>query len=142
MSVENESTPLSTCDVIERVIVKRLGEEGINVSAIGHDDLLFELGIDSMIAGLVIGDLEEKFHKTIKPEDMFELETIQEMAEHLDRLPRLTAPTKAASTSEKPVPVAQADSAMVDTDPGLVKIDHGGDQVPAGWRQGCPGAGG
>ena len=113
MSVENESASGSTSDAIERVIVDRLNQEGIVVESIGHDDLLLELGIDSVIVGLIIADLEQAFHKVIKPEAMFELETISEIAEHLDSLPKMAAPV----ASSEPAPQAAVDAPRPDADP-------------------------
>lgn len=120
MSVSHESASESTCGAIERVIVERLQQEGIIVQRIGHDDLLFELGMDSVIVGLIIDDLERAFQKAVKPEAIFELETIREIGEHLDELPLLMVSadsTEARPATQDRLPIASAKSTPPSGDP-------------------------
>lgn len=58
----------------------------LEVDQIDHDALLFELGIDSMGAATIGSQLEALTDKTLNPDVLYELETINELAAHLDSL--------------------------------------------------------
>ncbi|MEX0819295.1 MAG: aminotransferase class I/II-fold pyridoxal phosphate-dependent enzyme [Pirellulaceae bacterium] len=81
----------STCEVIEVVVCDWLKREAsLEIDAVDYDAPLFDLGIDSLGAASIAAELEVTFQKTLKPEVVYELETIRELADYLDSLPKST----------------------------------------------------
>ena len=83
------STPdqADTAQLVHDAVVKWLRTEaGIQVDEVDHDASLFELGIDSLGAASIGSELETATNKRLNPEVVFELETINELAEYLDSL--------------------------------------------------------
>lgn len=78
----------SSCLVIERIVRGWLHrEQSIDVKSIDHDAPFFDLGIDSMGAMTIAAELEDAFNKRMNPELIYELESIRELAAHLDSVP-------------------------------------------------------
>jgi 8-amino-7-oxononanoate synthase len=71
----------------ERLVEWLNREAAVDVEKIEYDASLFELGIDSMGAASLAGELEQHTGKTLNPEVMYELETINDLAEYVDGLP-------------------------------------------------------
>ncbi len=81
-----ESQP-ATRQLVHDAIVHWLREEAeMDIHQIEDDALLFELGIDSMGAAAIGGQLESLTGKTLNPEVLYELETISELTTYLDSL--------------------------------------------------------
>ncbi len=77
----------STHKLVHDTIVAWLREEASRqVDHIDYDARLLDLGIDSLGAANIGAQLEESTGKTLNPEILYELETINELAEHLDSL--------------------------------------------------------
>ena len=96
---EQEST---TQQIVHDVIVRWLREEAsIQVDQVDYDASLFELGIDSMGAATIGSQLETITGKTLNPDVLYELETINELAEHLDSL-RAMAPSDTDQPPHRP----------------------------------------
>ncbi len=77
----------TTQQMVHDTIVRWLREEAsIQVEKVDYDASLFELGIDSMGAATIGSQLETLSGKTLNPDVLYELETINELAEHLDSL--------------------------------------------------------
>ena len=82
----------STHRLVHDTIVRWLRDEAsLHVDRIDYDAPLFELGIDSLGAANIGGQLEEFTGKTLNPEVLYELETINELAAYLENLPTLSA---------------------------------------------------
>ncbi len=78
---------LTTAQIVHDVIVRWLREEAqVDVKQIDYDAPLFELGIDSLGAATIGNQLEEITGKTLNPEVLFELETINELVEYIDSI--------------------------------------------------------
>jgi 8-amino-7-oxononanoate synthase len=76
-----------THKLVHDTIVRWLRDEAsLQVDRIDYDAPLFDLGIDSLGAANIGCQLEEFTGKTLHPEVLYELETINELAEHLDSL--------------------------------------------------------
>ncbi len=77
----------TTHQLVHDTIVRWLRDEAsLHVDQIDYDAPLFDLGIDSLGAANIGCQLEEHTGKTLHPEVLYELETINELAEHLDSL--------------------------------------------------------
>ncbi len=91
---------MSTQVLVHDTIVRWLANEAsIHVNQIDYDTSLFELGIDSMGAATIGSQLEVLTGKTINPDLLYELETINELAAYLDNLP---AKSLASGTGPEP----------------------------------------
>ncbi len=85
--VETPEQDSTTQELVHNTIVRWLREEAsIKVEQVDYDASLFELGIDSMGAATIGNQLESLTGKTINPDVLYELETINELAIHLDSL--------------------------------------------------------
>ena len=85
--VETFQTDSTTQQLVHDTIVRWLRDEAsMEVDQIDYDALLFELGIDSMGAATIGSQLEALTGKTLNPDVLYELETINELAAHLDSL--------------------------------------------------------
>jgi len=110
----------STQQIVHDTIVKWLRTEAsITVDQVDYDASLFDLGIDSMGAATIGSQLEVLTGKTLNPDVLYELETINELAEHLDSL-RVVArsdaeqqPAVSASTS--------SENSAADSEPELIR---------------------
>lgn len=84
---------LSFHQLIHDRVVDWLRSEGrVNVGRIDYDASLFALGVDSLGAASIACELEADTSRTLNPEAVFELETINELAEYLASLPSRPLP--------------------------------------------------
>lgn len=103
--------------LIHQEVVEWLRREmAMPVEAIDYDASLFDLGINSMGAATIAGNLELSTRKRLNPEAVYELETINELAAYLARLPLLSADSVSAAAglpgpSHGPVCCSPADTA-------------------------------
>lgn len=110
----------SSAQLIHDCIVRWLRSEGgTPVSQIDHDQSLFELGVTSMGAAMIAGELESMTGKALNPEAFFELETISELADYLDSMPARARSSEAdeeqsAEPSETPATVEPASSSPLE----------------------------
>lgn len=75
-------------DLIHDKIVHWLREEAqLNVDDIDHDAPIYELGVDSLGAMSIAAELQAETGKIINPEMMYDLESINELAEYIESLP-------------------------------------------------------
>ena len=119
-TVETSEQESTTQQIVHDVIVRWLREEAsIQVDQVEYDASLFELGIDSMGAATIGSQLETITGKTLNPDVLYELETINELAEHLDSL-RAMAPSDSDSAAT-PAGSAAVDSAATAAQPGLLQ---------------------
>jgi len=70
----------------------------ITLDTIDYDTPLFELGIDSLGAASIAAELEDEFEKKMNLEVVFELDTIAQLAEYLDSLPKVVVTEKGAGS--------------------------------------------
>jgi len=104
---KSPSTILSTHELICSHVVDWLAREaGVQIDAIDADASLFELGVDSLGAASIAAELETATNKTLNPEVVYALETINELAEYVDSL----KPRAGASV------IASLDSVIVSLD--------------------------
>lgn len=92
---ENDNTVITqtSCEVIEKIVREWLRREmSMDVQSIEYDSPFFDLGIDSLGAMSIAAELEDAFGKRMNPELIYELDSIRELAAHLDSLPKFTAP--------------------------------------------------
>jgi 8-amino-7-oxononanoate synthase len=83
----SSSAGSATHELVHDTIVRWLREEAaLHVDRIDYNAPLSELGIDSLGAANIGCQLEERTGKTLHPEALYELETINDLAEHLDGL--------------------------------------------------------
>ena len=83
----SSAADFTTHQLVHDTIVRWLRDEAsLPVDQIDYDAPLFDLGIDSLGAANIGCQLEEHTGKTLHPEVLYELETINELAEHLDSL--------------------------------------------------------
>lgn len=81
-----------THQLIHDTVVEWLKRESRQVqSEVDYDASLFELGIDSLGAASIAAELERATQKNVNPEILFELETINELADYLNGLPAAPA---------------------------------------------------
>lgn len=105
--------------LIHDKVVRWLRSEGrVGISRIDYDTSLFELGVDSLGAGSITCELEEEIGRTLNPEVVYELETINELAEYLASLP----PKRLSPSGESPVPAEILDLEEV---PAATGSGHG-----------------
>ncbi len=72
----------------------------INMDSLDYDEEIAQLGIDSLGAASIAAELEKKFDKTMTPELVYELDTVRELANYLDSLPRKQLATTAEIHSD------------------------------------------
>lgn len=99
-----------TRELIHDLVVRYLRDEAqLEVVSIDYDAPLAREGVDSLGAASIAGELMRSTRKNLNPEVIYELETINELADYLDRLsPTLTeaeaqqaaAPCQAASAEQ------------------------------------------
>lgn len=113
----------STHQLIRDKVVEWLRAEGRLTSDRFDDDAsLFELGVDSLAVATIACELERATGKKLNPDIVFDLQTINEVAEYMDGLPvrsgpdvlrRVDAPVPtqsfAPTTSDIPVAAAPQD---------------------------------
>ncbi len=79
---------LSTHQLIHEKLLQWLrSETSLEVDRIDYDTSLFELGVDSLGAASIAAELEQETRTTLNPEVVYELETINELAEYLESQP-------------------------------------------------------
>lgn len=99
MSTASPAAPsVSTHELIHDKVIDWLRRETpVRVERIDYDASLLSYGIDSLGAASIAMELEQATHKTINPEVMYELETINELAAHIDGLRAQSLPPAAAA---------------------------------------------
>ncbi len=108
---ETSGQESTTQQIVHEVIVRWLREEAsIDVKQIDFDAPLFELGIDSLGAATIGNQLETITGKVLNPDVLYELETINELAEHLDSL-RVMKPRDTEKAQAEPIASRCVDSA-------------------------------
>lgn len=86
-----------THKLVHDAVVDWLGREaGRTEQRVEYDVSLFELGIDSLGAASIAAELERATGKCLDAEVLFELETIDELADYLNSLP--VAPSGSSAT--------------------------------------------
>lgn len=123
----------NTAAIIHDTIVGYLNRQlGFKTDSIAFDASLFDLGIDSMGISEISGEIEQRTGKRLQAEDVFDLETIRELADYVDSLqPRqpLTRPARRTAdvftTTDVTAPAPHATDSF-DTDP-FDTTDEGGD---------------
>ena len=93
--METQTTPAqrhgSTHELIHNQIVAWLRREvGSDIRHIDYAESLFGLGVDSLGAATIAAEVERLTDKTLNPEVVIELETINELADYVDGLPLKT----------------------------------------------------
>jgi 8-amino-7-oxononanoate synthase len=103
----------TTHQLVHDTIVRWLRDEAsLHVDQIDYDASLFELGIDSLGAANIGCQLEKHTGKTLHPEVLYELETINELAEHLDSL-SVSKRNASEISSAAPEPMAESDCGVL-----------------------------
>jgi glycine C-acetyltransferase len=94
----------STTQLVHDTVLQWLRNEAkMQIDQIDPDASLFEVGIDSLGAATIGCKLEEATRKKLNPEVVYELETINELAEYLDSIqPTLTAAPSASAPQAEP----------------------------------------
>jgi 8-amino-7-oxononanoate synthase len=111
-------------ELIHATIVQWLRQEAsLTIDRIDYDASLFELGIDSLGAATIGGQLEQLTGQALNPEVLFELQTINELAEYLESLRGVRRPVpETASSADSPHGSANPSAAAVTaTGPGLLQ---------------------
>lgn len=85
---------------------------GCTVSSIDYDESLLGLGVDSMGVADIATAIEHQTGKRLVPEEVFELETINELSEYVDSLQPM--PKLVESLDTESVPALLADESHVD----------------------------
>ncbi len=101
MSSESDSVLTSadarsdtTSELIHNAILRWLNRQPGNcLESIEFDASLFELGVDSLGVAEITCEIEEQTGKRLVPEEVFELETIDELTSYVDTLKRFRKPT-------------------------------------------------
>ena len=122
-STSNQGTAstedFTTHQLVHDTIVRWLRDEAaLHVDQIDYDAPLFDLGIDSLGAANIGCQLEQHTGKTLNPEVLYELETINELAEHLDSL--------SVSKRRDPMSPVAACAAVSDGEPSVLPAAGGG----------------
>jgi len=101
----------ATKQLIHEKIVKWLREEaGIEVKDIDFDAPFVDCGVDSLGAATIAAEIAEETGKEINPEALYELQTINELAAHLDSLSvSERRPARTPSTAAPAAPSASLD---------------------------------
>ena len=95
LSMDTVTAPLPTRQLIREKIIDWLRKEAkLEIDWIDDDASLFNLGLDSLAVATIACELEQATNKRLNPDVVYELQTINEIAEYLDSLqvvPRLVA---------------------------------------------------
>ena len=115
----------TTHALVHDTIVRWLRDEAsLSIDRIDYDASLFEMGIDSLGAATIGCQLEQLTGESLNPEVLYELQTINELADYLDSL-RGTGrvdPSRPADSPPQPGPSAGVvGEAEHHTEPGLLK---------------------
>ncbi len=111
------ASDLSTHELIHEKILQWLrSETSLEIDRIDYDTSLFELGVDSLGAASISAELEQETGMTLNPEVVYELETINELAEYLESLP--AAPAQQTDPSAAHAGTPQLQDASATADPG------------------------
>ncbi|TWU34321.1 8-amino-7-oxononanoate synthase [Novipirellula artificiosorum] len=85
-------TKPTSCEVIEKIVREWLRREmSMNLQAIDYDMPFLDLAIDSLGAISITAEIEDAFQKRMNPELLYELDSIRDLAAHLDSLPEVSA---------------------------------------------------
>jgi glycine C-acetyltransferase len=111
LSVASVAQKPTTHQLIHDKIVKWLKEEASqDVGQIDYDASLLEFGIDSLGVATIARELERETRKTLNPEEFFELETINELADYLDSLRPAPEPTTRQDAVASPHAAQEAEA--------------------------------
>ncbi|MAR13577.1 MAG: 8-amino-7-oxononanoate synthase [Blastopirellula sp.] len=95
------TSSVKTQELIHGHILHWLRQQpGNDIESIDYDDSLFDMGVDSMGVAEITANIETDTNKTLIPEEVYELETINELAAYVDRL----RPNKARNNGAAPAP--------------------------------------
>jgi glycine C-acetyltransferase len=109
----------STSQVIHDAIVDFMNNQlGLKVASIDPGASLFDLGVDSMGVAEISMEIEALTGKRLVADDVFQLETINELADYVDSLQPYD---KLAGTAEAPTKVASHASPPDDNDDDLLE---------------------
>jgi glycine C-acetyltransferase len=91
--------------VHDRIVEWLRREGGLSVDRIDFDASLLEVGVTSLGAATIGGELEQLTGKILNPDVLFELETVNDLAEYLDRAPLRAKKADAVAAVEVATPV-------------------------------------
>lgn len=95
----------TTSTLIHNAILAWLeNQPGNRVQSIDHDASLFDLGVDSLGLVEITSQIEQSCGKRLVPEEVFELETIRELAAYVDSLRAHREPDRASQSAPPPTP--------------------------------------
>lgn len=98
-------------------------QAGVRLDRIDYDASLFQLGMDSLGVATIAGELEEETGKTLNPELVYELATINELAGYLDSLrPRVVGPPASAQAASPAAASEAASEAAAATVPAATNL--------------------
>jgi 8-amino-7-oxononanoate synthase len=104
----SERAGLSAHELIHEKLIEWFREERVGtVDRIDYDASLFELGVDSLGAASIAHELEKELGRALNPEVVYELETINELADYLNSLSPAPARQTAESASRAKAPGPQ-----------------------------------
>lgn len=105
------ATTQTSCEATEQIVREWLRREmSMDMESIDYDAPFFDLGIDSMGAMSIAAELEDAFGKKINPELIYELESIRELAAHLDSLPKVSLSAEDANDHDDAATAAEPPS--------------------------------
>ena len=108
----------STQQLIHDVTVQWLREEAsVTIDQIDFDAPLHHLGIDSLGLATIASQLEQETNKTLNPDAMYDLETINDLAEYLDGL----RPNAVSTSQPVPALLTRVPPAAADVQAAAVK---------------------
>ena len=112
----------TTQELIHGHILNWLRQQpGNDVESIDYDASLFDLGIDSLGVAEITGNIEIDTNKTLIPEEVYELETINELAAYVESLrPNKSLANAAAKPAEQTAPSPPAEPRIATENP----IEH------------------
>jgi len=114
-------SPIPTRELIYEALVAWLRKADYPCDGVDYDTSLFDLGVDSLGVAEIAAHVEAATNKSLDPEEVYELETINELADYVDSL-RPGARREAAPAPQR-IPVQVVESPVASGDPGD-PIDH------------------
>lgn len=108
---------IATDLLIHGAIVRWLKKQpGNDVESVDYDTSLFEVGVDSLGVAEISTDIEALTGKRLVPEEVFELETINELADYVDSRPvyRKSTTEVDAALPESAAPSAHANGDLLE----------------------------
>ena len=104
----------TTAKLIHDAILGWLKKQpGNNVESIDHDSSLFESGVTSLGVAEIAGEIETLTGKRLVAEEVFELETINELADYVDSLQPYEQLSSDAPVAEIETPVVESEGDLL-----------------------------